>query len=555
MSGARGWAAAMLAGLLAAVLLTSPAEAAAIPKSLKATGWTATTLTLDWQSVTSAPQYRVQYSTSPNMTSPVSIRFTKSEGTLKDLKPDTAYWFRVRVISKSGTKNLSAYTKAPYPTARTLAMAVPNDFHITSRVSNALGVAWTPSEGAVKYELQHSKSEDMSSATTISTTLNDLTVKSLDAETDYWFRVRAVSSSGVTTAYTSAVKGATTPTGQSDPSVTDADLRVASFNIFGINADSTATGNRKVWSVRKPEVARDIVDNMPDVVGLQEANQSTVYYAANSGMTQYFDLLKAVNDRGATYALANDKNYNCVRYVSLTDCVYKYQGASRGVRILYNTATLAMQEQGSLKYKAQTGSVDRYLAWATFRIKANGRTFLFVTTHLQPHGKTVQIETRKAQWRELSAWAKDKGRSLGVPVVIGGDFNTSRNTDYAAQMLPMMEADGFGDVLGQKYRENPIRSPRAEKSELGWINTHNGWSKDLRKALDGGRWTFYEDRNMPQAEQRTGSNIDWIFASNGLRVKEWGVVVRYDASTLKVTRTVPSDHNMIRSTLVVPPPT
>ncbi|MET0997840.1 MAG: endonuclease/exonuclease/phosphatase family protein [Marmoricola sp.] len=549
MGRAHTWAAAVLIGLLATTSLATPAEAAAAPKALKATATTATTITLDWASVAKAPQYRVQFSTSSKMSSPTSVRFTGSAGTLTGLSPAKKYWFRVRVISKSGSANLSTYTKSPYPSATTRAVAQPAGLSITSRVSGSVGLAWVASEGAVAYDLQRATTKDMASPVTSRTVSNDITVKGLAAETGYWFRVRAVPAAGAATSYTAPVLATTTAPGVPSPGVGDVDVRVGSFNIFGIDADSTASGNRKVWKTRKPFVARDILAEKADVVGLQEANQSTSYYPANSGLSQYLDLRNQVNAGGARYALANDKNYNCKRYISSEDCTHVDQGASAGVRILYNSATLAMQGQGSFKYTAQTGKVDRYLAWATFRVKANGRTFLFVTTHLQPFSAQAQVAARKAQWGELVSWVRKKRDALGMPVVVAGDFNSTKNTDYAETLLPAMKTAGFGDVLDQRYRQNPITEPRALTTTNAWVYSHNDWLTDLRaKATGGEPWSFFDARD------KTGNNLDWIFATNALTVKEWKVVVDVDPATLKVRTTLPSDHNMVRATLVLPPP-
>lgn len=547
VTGIRRLFAAALGGVLAATLLAAPAEAlVSAPKSLVITGATTTTVSLDWQDVSRITQYRVQYSTKKDLSNATSVRFTGSAGTVKGLRPNTSYWFRVRALRKSGS-NYSYYTKSPYPTAKTLVLAAPTGLTVTSRLSTAVGLAWSTPEGAAKFELDRSSAEDFTGAVTTVTEANDVTVKALQPLTDYWFRVRAVTSQGVKSDYTDTLHVTTTATGEPDPTVGDEEIRVANFNIYGINADSSASGNRKVWATRKPEVARDIVDDQADVVGLQEANQSTSYYPANSGMTQYLDLLNAVNARGVNYALANDKNYNCVRYVSDSDCVYKDQGASRGVRILYNTDTLALQQQGSFKYVRQTGDVARYLAWATFRVKDNGRVFLFVTTHLQPFESSAERSTRIAQWRELIAWVKTKRSALeNLPVAITGDFNTTRNTDYAVDLVPAMKTAGFGDVLNQQYRQNPIVEPRAENSVNEWVNTRNGWRKDL-KLIGDSRWTYWDEQH------KTGNNIDWIFASNELAVEEWKTVIKYDAN-FQVTRTVPSDHNMVRATLVLPPP-
>ena len=57
----------------------------------------------------------------------------------------------------------------------------------------------------------------------------------------------------------------------------------------------------------------------------------------------------------------------------------------------------------------------------------------------------------------------------------------------------------------------------------------------------------YEDRH-----DKTGNNIDYIFASNALVVKEWKMVLDFDPTTLQVRGIIPSDHNMVRATITIP---
>ena len=72
-----------------------------------------------------------------------------------------------------------------------------------------------------------------------------------------------------------------------------------------------------------------------------------------------------------------------------------------------------------------------------------------------------------------------------------------------------------------------------------WISSSNHFKRDVR----GFSWADHG---------YIGNNIDWVFASNELTVKEWETVVDYDAQSLQVTGVIPSDHCMVRATLVIP---
>jgi len=54
------------------------------------------------------------------------------------------------------------------------------------------------------------------------------------------------------------------------------------------------------------------------------------------------------------------------------------------------------------------------------------------------------------------------------------------------------------------------------------------------------------------ARTKTGNNIDYVFATNSLLVKEWKMVIKYDPTTLRVDGVIPSDHNMVRATVTLP---
>lgn len=328
--------------------------------------------------------------------------------------------------------------------------------------------------------------------------------------------------------------GAGTSSAVTDTTVND--VRVGSFNLNGVNNDKNASGDHRVWRERRPVVVSQILAKKLDVVGLQEANQSTIYKAnLDYGVNQYMDLVGALNAKGGTYAVTNDAMYNCVRPGSSQSCTYQDNGASNAIRIIYNTNRVTMVNQGSIQYANQTpNTTARFLVWAVLRMKATGREFFFSTTHLDPYQKS----TRMAQWTELIN--RVNSLSGGRPVVVTGDFNTSKFDDYAATYLPAMKNAGYGDVLNQSYQSTTIANPRAETLTNAWVGSYNGWQRNI---ADYG----YED-----ARTKIGNGIDWIFASNNLRVKQWGVTVTMDRQAALVKGVLPSDHAMVRATLVLP---
>jgi endonuclease/exonuclease/phosphatase family metal-dependent hydrolase len=318
---------------------------------------------------------------------------------------------------------------------------------------------------------------------------------------------------------------------------TDNDVRVASFNIQNVSVDQTK-GQERPWADRRDVVASEILGENADVVGLQEASPSH-FWASHlvNGYNQYMDLKHALNSAGGNYRLTNQRAYNCVNSKTSYKCVHKRRRASNSDRILYNANTVEMVSQGAYKYKAQpTGKNPRYLAWAVLKMKATGSEFLFTTTHLDP----LNVTTRKAEWRELIAKVnKLKGSR---PVISVGDFNTQKNSPWAANLLPAMHANGYGDVLNQHYHVNPTPNPdpRSKNNTNRWINSFNHENRDV-KAYS------YDD-----ARTKTGNGIDWIFATNALPVQDYKVVLNYDPQTLQVIGTLPSDHNMIRATITLP---
>ena len=304
------------------------------------------------------------------------------------------------------------------------------------------------------------------------------------------------------------------------------DVRVGSFNIKNVLFARRPMAD---WKVRREVIIRQVLGEEIGLLGIQEAHQGrSLGLDYPDGENQYTDLKRGLNKAGGSYRLTTTASYNCQDPDTFHHCRYQDRGASRSTRILYDHELFELVRDGSVKYRRQIRE-DRYLVWAVFRVRETGQKLLFTTTHLTSRSERVRL----AQWRQSIRIINDlKGRK---PVIATGDYNVNKYHPIAARMLPAMREAGYGDVLNQEYRTNPVDDPRAESTENGWINSYNYGRRDVED------FSFEDQRNL------TGMNIDWVFASNDLPVKKWKVVVDYDPDTLRVEGALPSDHNLVRA--------
>ena len=126
----------VIAGPVLGAVPSVAAVAYTTPTGLKAIDQTPTSVELAWNAVAGAPQYRVQYSLSADMSDSNYVRSVEGESKvdMRGLKANTTYYFKVRVIQTDGT-NLSSYS--PAITGKTLAAtpaptAIPNQLSVAT---------------------------------------------------------------------------------------------------------------------------------------------------------------------------------------------------------------------------------------------------------------------------------------------------------------------------------------------------------------------------------------------------------------------------------------
>ena len=245
--------------------------------------------------------------------------------------------------------------------------------------------------------------------------------------------------------------GDDTPTGKPATSkykkhAGEGEIKVMSFNI------RTKTSNDKGdnhWDSRKGACVALIKDQMPDILGVQEAQY-------NSQWTYLMDELKGVGYNG--YGLNRSDG--------------KESGSGEVVGILYNTNVIKKIEVGTFwlsetpdKPSRSWGmSMNRTATWGLFEHIPTGQKFFFLNTHLPLKNdnlddpETAKKEGMKLIEKKLLEYYED------YPLYLTGDFNVistdpvldgvrefMRNArTYAPVRDTNPTVNGFGDTSSRK---------------------------------------------------------------------------------------------------------
>ena len=289
-----------------------------------------------------------------------------------------------------------------------------------------------------------------------------------------------------------------------------ANLNVASFNIR--DPDKGVP-----WTRRLKVIARDIKEESPDILGVQEL------YESDERQQFMEQVTREVSPDYRMYPPPELGNMG--------------KGDGYDNRIVYRSSKVELMRSGSLQYRNQIrGDSLRWLVWGLFKHRTSGRRVLFATTHLAPGSRASDNAVARREWLELIREVSRRSRESKAYVVVVGDFNTSKFQVPANTMLARMRRAGYGDVLGQTFRSYETPHGRAVRRVDGHVNSFNDFDPVVaHHAVDRGK---------------VGNHVDWIFASNSLRVPRWRTVIH--AKNGRMSQPLPSDHNMVSARLTLP---
>lgn len=226
------------------------------------------------------------------------------------------------------------------------------------------------------------------------------------------------------------------------------DVTVMSFNIRQANPGD---GNN-VWSNRKELAAETIANSGAEIAGLQEAFAS-----------QLADLkhdLPGYDTIGVGREDGREAGEHCAILYDATKFVVKSSGTF--------WLSEKPEEPGSMSWGT---ACTRIATWGIFQPKDGGDRFLVLNTHLDHRSEKAREEGAKliaARLRELAA---------GMPVVVTGDFNTTRETTplraltapgalsharEQAELRPAATFNGFGTESDGSEIDHILISPGIE---------------------------------------------------------------------------------------------
>ena len=516
--------------------LATPAAAvewpSATPAGLTQTAAASTSVTMTWKPVSRAEKYRLQISGSETMSSPTYQRSADTVDVVDGLQPGRGYFIKVRVITADG-ENRSAYSAAVRVWT---SFAVPTGLKSTERDATSVTFDWAGVPNAPRYRIRIADNASMSGSTYHRFSASDGTVNGLGGAKTYYAQVRVITPDGLNlSSYSPTVTVKPAGGGGEEPpppSSGSKPLTIASFNVRCANCFKRQNLERP-WSERRGVVVASILEEKPDVIGVQEASQGWLVSGGRKiDLAQFEDLRNRLRSGGTPYEVTNPHRNNCVNSKTPSGCRYQDRGASKGTKIFFNTDTVKLISQGSKKLPQCSGCNERYVAWAVLEQKSTGQRFFFAETHIEAGAGYYNL--RKAQTEAMMAEV-ERRRPARMPAFVVGDLNSTRYATPSNAPYDAIVSRGFVDPLGHTYK-SPKVSPKAtaEKRIRANYNSHNNFIRTVP--------SFQPNEN--------GSNLDYIFTTP-MRTLEWETVLNLDSSG-KLAGTIPSDHNMIRAKVLLP---
>lgn len=190
------------------------------------------------------------------------------------------------------------------------------------------------------------------------------------------------------------------------------EVKVISYNIRLVHPKD----GPNEWKYRAEASPAMIKDYAPDIFGVQEALPEQLAY-----------LQKKL------------PKYECIG-------VGREDGVSKGehMSIFYNTKTVELIDWGTywlsetpdVPSKGWDAHCKRTATWARMKMKANGREFFYVNTHLDHRGKEAQQKGLDLIVKRIAAMNPE-----GFPMILTGDFNVEPNNPVLAELnTRMLEA-------------------------------------------------------------------------------------------------------------------
>jgi len=273
------------------------------PIATAATNIASNSFTANWTTVPAATSYRLDVSTSSSFSSFVSgynnLTVSGTSQSVTGLTINTTYYYRVRSYSSLGTTgNSNTMSAGTGPTAPTATAATnPDQYSFTAN--------WGSVTGATSYRLDVSTS---SSFSTFVTGYSNLTVsgtsqlvEGLPTSAPYYYRVRAVNSSGNPSSNSNTITAVLAPVAQPASSITSTSFFAKWSSVTGSSGyrlDVSTVSNFSSFVSGYNNLT--VSGTSQSVTGL--SGSTTYYYRVRA-------VVSSVTSGNSNTALAMDQNY------------------------------------------------------------------------------------------------------------------------------------------------------------------------------------------------------------------------------------------------------
>lgn len=231
---------------------------------------------------------------------------------------------------------------------------------------------------------------------------------------------------------------------------------------------------------RAKGIAQQIKLRLPDIIGLQEAEQVELIIPKYKTVKYDFvELLQiALRDKGLHYeVVAKNHNFTTELPTSTGDLIRFLDRDVILIRRERYGKIINKQEanfKNKLVIKLGEQPIELLRGWSSIDLKVNQSTFRVVNTHLEAFSSDIQV----SQGNELL----EGPANTQVPILVVGDFNSNADSQDTTSYTNFIQA-GFGDA---------------------WLNGGSGPG-----------YTSIQDPDLLNAVSSLNSRIDFILYKNG----------------------------------------
>lgn len=216
------------------------------------------------------------------------------------------------------------------------------------------------------------------------------------------------------------------------------EVKVISFNIRNSSEMSERQDGSYYWTYRKDAVAKMLVAERPDAIGLQEALIDQIAFL-DSALVDY-QRVGVGRDDGAT-----EGEWMAIYF-------------RRDRFDLVKSATYWLSETPDKPSRGWDAACRRTVTVVQLRDRISGKDWVYMNTHLDHVGKTARAESTKQLRKLADEWD-------AVPIVIGGDMNSTLEDTIFLSLTDagLLSARDLAPITDKKLTYNAYGKGKAQQ--------------------------------------------------------------------------------------------